>query len=410
LISSILQKCPDKIVLALLEVNPSAAKKLDDDLPLHQAIKMNYSEEVILAILKEYPEACQEKCSNGNLPLNMSIEVSSTDKVIFSLLDAYADGSWHENEVGELPLHQALRKGFSEEVILRIFHEYPCATMVRCKKSNMLPLHIAASSASSPCIVETLIREYPYALEKVVNGATPSDLVTSSLPIDSVRMICRPVSYWSEQSSREVHKTDSIKISSMLSRMEDALSDLRDTLGNVNAKIDAVHYRLHQVESKVNKFSSSKNSMTANPQSSHSSLTEGSVPDSCPSLTMGSIKEVFMAECNSAITIGREGSVGGKNAKISSELSAGSPSKVLYNNTRDLFVDGDKENKLRVKALRERLEKKLVIAEAGDNESGISCVLQESYRVTGASKIAFKYLTDRSSSGGMPTQYKKLAD
>jgi hypothetical protein len=274
----------------------------------------------------------------------------------------------------------------------------------------MLPLHIAASSASSPCIVETLIREYPYALEKVVNGATPSDLVTSSLPIDSVRMICRPVSYWSEQSSREVHKTDSIKISSMLSRMEDALSDLRDTLGNVNAKIDAVHYRLHQVESKVNKFSSSKNSMTANPQSSHSSLTEGSVPDSCPSLTMGSIKEVFMAECNSAITIGREGSVGGKNAKISSELSAGSPSKVLYNNTRDLFVDGDKENKLRVKALRERLEKKLVIAEAGDNESGISCVLQESYRVTGASKIAFKYLTDRSSSGGMPTQYKKLAD
>lgn len=401
LISSIRQKCPDKIVLALLKVNPCAAKKLDDDLPLHQAIKMNYSEEVILAILNEYPEACQEKCSNGNLPLNMAIEVNSTDKVVFSLLDAYAGGSWHENNVGELPLHQALRKGFSEEVILRIFHEYPCATMVRCKKSSMLPLHIAASSSSSPCIVETLIREYPYALEKVVNGATPSDLVSSSLPVESVKMICQPVSYWSELNSREVHQSDAIKISSMLSRMEDTLSDLRDTLGNVNAKIDAVHYRLHQVESKVNKFSISKPGLTANPESTHS--------DSCHSLTMGTINEVFVAECNSAITIGREGTSTGKLARATSELSSGSASKALYN-TRDLFVDEDKENKLRVKALRERLEKKLVIGGVGDNESGMSCVLQESYRVTGASKIAFKYLTDRSSSGGTSTQYKKLAD
>lgn len=417
LLSSIKQKCPDSIIFALLEANPCATRKLDDDVPLHQAIKMNYSEEVLLAILREYPEACKEKYSNGNLPLNMSIEVNCTDKVIFALLDVYPEATLNETEHGELPLHQVIRKGFPEVVVLRIFNEYPCASMVRCKKSNMLPLHIAAASSTAPRIVEVLIREYPYALEKVANGATPNDLVTSSLHIDSIKMICKPVSYWLKQNSTEGPQNDSVKISSLLTNMEDALSDIRDTLGNVNAKIDAVHYRLHQVESKVNTISSLKlssfesTSMAANYQITSPSLSENKLPDSDDNLTVGGIKGVFVGECNStsAITIGREGLTSSKNSRIISELSSGSLSKG-QSNICDSFTDED-GNKRRVKALRERLEKKLVSGGAIDNvDSSMSCLLQESFRVTGASKIAFKYLTERTSSGITSAQFKKLGD
>jgi hypothetical protein len=134
-------------------------------------------------------------------------------------------------------------------------------------------------------------------------------------------------------------------------------------------------------------------------------VSESMLPDSDSKLPIG--------ECSSASaitsTIGREGITSGKNARILSELSSGSFSKG-QSNICDSCIDED-DNKRRVKALRERLEKKLVSGGAIENgDYGMSGLLQESFRVTGASKIAFKYLTERTSSGITSGQSKKLGD
>jgi hypothetical protein len=41
--------------------------------------------------------------------------------------------------------------------------------------TGMLPLHLAATSTVSSNVIRALIRKYPEALEKLANGATPSD-------------------------------------------------------------------------------------------------------------------------------------------------------------------------------------------------------------------------------------------
>jgi len=168
------QHVPEELILTLLAGNREAAKGRTTsstgtsggaslkDLPLHMAIECRYSDRIILALLAAYPEAAQVQAVHR----------------------------------GDLPLHRAIQHGYGEMVVMELFLAYPSAAMIRCKQTGMLPLHLAASSNASPNVVKALINEYPEALDMKANNATPRDLVTSLLPVASMRMICRPSMYW----------------------------------------------------------------------------------------------------------------------------------------------------------------------------------------------------------------------
>jgi hypothetical protein len=157
-------------------------------------------EEVILTLLAGNRDAAKERnttSGSGELPLHMALESKYSDRVILALLAANSEAAMVEAaHRGDLPLHQAIKNGYSEIVIMEIFLAYPSAVMIRCKQTGMLPLHLAASSNSSPILVKAMINEYPEALDIKVNNSTPRDLVTSSLPVESMKMICRPSMYW----------------------------------------------------------------------------------------------------------------------------------------------------------------------------------------------------------------------
>jgi hypothetical protein len=101
--------------------------------------------------------------------------MTRSDKVILAVLDANKGATKESSTKGELPLHGAIKNKYADEVILNIMSAFPCAAMIRCQMTGMLPLHLAATSTVSSNVIRALIRKYPEALEKLANGATPSD-------------------------------------------------------------------------------------------------------------------------------------------------------------------------------------------------------------------------------------------
>lgn len=164
---------------------------------LHAAFLYHATDELILALLASYKDSAKESCPNGGgLPLHKAIESNYSDEVVLALLEANPGAAMVESDDGELPLHQIIKKSYSDAVAMAIFSSFPSAAMIRCKQTGMLPLHLAASSSASPLLVKALIKEYPEALDIKVLNSTPRDLVTSSLPVESMKMICRPSLYW----------------------------------------------------------------------------------------------------------------------------------------------------------------------------------------------------------------------
>jgi hypothetical protein len=164
---------------------------------LHTALRYHASDELILALLANYKDSTREKSlSGGGLPLHKAIESNYSDEVVLALLEANPGAAMVDSDNGELPLHQAIKRGYSDAVVMEIFLSFPSAAMIRCKQTGMLPLHLAASTSASPLLVKALIKEYPEALDIKVRNCTPRDLVTSSLPVESIKIICRPSLYW----------------------------------------------------------------------------------------------------------------------------------------------------------------------------------------------------------------------
>jgi hypothetical protein len=164
---------------------------------LHAALSYGATDELIICLLSRNKDAAKDDNYNGvGLPLHKALENKYSDMVILALLEANTEAAMVESANGDLPLHQAIKTGYSETVIMEIFWAYPSAAMIRCRQTGMLPLHLAASSSASPLVVKALIKEFPEALDIKIDNCTPRDLVTSSLPVESMKMICRPSLYW----------------------------------------------------------------------------------------------------------------------------------------------------------------------------------------------------------------------
>ena len=138
--------------------------------------------------------------------------------------------------------------------------------MIRCKQSGMLPLHLAAVSSASPWLVESLILEYPEALQIAVNNMTPRDLVTAALPMESIKLICRPRLHCSTMYPTQLAEKDQAGIKKNAESLQlvptDAAKMLKmfesfcNNLLELNVKVDAVQKRLQEFSTKLSDLDS----------------------------------------------------------------------------------------------------------------------------------------------------------
>eukprot|EP00984_Skeletonema_dohrnii_P025471 scaffold14642_cov83-Skeletonema_dohrnii-CCMP3373.AAC.5 len=124
---------------AFIENHPDALMGIvnDDDyivVPLHLAIYVRASDEVILLLLEACPEAAAAKdLSSGYNVLHLAIDGEDRDKmcseeVIAALLNAHPGAASERHpDTGNLPLHDAVNKTAPEEIILLLRNAYPQA-------------------------------------------------------------------------------------------------------------------------------------------------------------------------------------------------------------------------------------------------------------------------------------------
>ena len=186
---------------------------------------------------------------------HQAIRKQYSAEVVLALFDAYNQASQIDSVDGGLPLHMVIENNFSDQVALKILSAYPCAAMIPCKTSGRLPLHFAAASSASPRLVEALIAEYPEALHIAVNNLIPRNLVTPALPIGSIKMICRPRlhcnSIPSKQQDVESRETKASKqVASEILDMSKIIESLSNNILKLNTTVEALQQRLDGLESK----------------------------------------------------------------------------------------------------------------------------------------------------------------
>jgi len=102
-------KLPNDVILALLKLGHSEeqAKTMYPDksnMPLHRALRLGYSNEVICALLDAYPNAAMIKKRNGRLPLHVAVLHSSCSKETFEKLVAiYPRALTEVDKTGKTP-------------------------------------------------------------------------------------------------------------------------------------------------------------------------------------------------------------------------------------------------------------------------------------------------------------------
>jgi hypothetical protein len=248
----------DYLVLLMVSRFPETLKirSADGNFALHVALEFKRSEEVVFAIFNGYKEASKEKSVSGELPLHQAIRNQYSEEVVLALFDAYNNASQKESVDREFPLHMVIENNFSDQVALKILSAYPCAAMIPCKTSGKLPLHFAAASLASPRLVEALIAEYPEALHIAVNNLTPRNLVTAALPMESIKLICRPSlhnygmhppQHAEKDKDEESGNTESLKhVAIEVAKMAKMFEGFCSNLLELNVKVDEVQKRLEE--------------------------------------------------------------------------------------------------------------------------------------------------------------------
>eukprot|EP00577_Skeletonema_sp_RCC1716_P003979 CAMPEP_0113435840 /NCGR_PEP_ID=MMETSP0013_2-20120614/36498_1 /TAXON_ID=2843 ORGANISM="Skeletonema costatum, Strain 1716" /NCGR_SAMPLE_ID=MMETSP0013_2 /ASSEMBLY_ACC=CAM_ASM_000158 /LENGTH=1647 /DNA_ID=CAMNT_0000326257 /DNA_START=200 /DNA_END=5140 /DNA_ORIENTATION=+ /assembly_acc=CAM_ASM_000158 len=163
-----------EVVLLLIKVYPEAARV---DKALHHAIEWKRSKRdnllsVVKALLDVYPEGVTERY-DGRLPLASSLQMGGTDDEVLALLAAYpqaagdkqVDSSGSDNPDAE---SETLQKG---DPLLLLLNNKPA------KVAPPLPLHYAIMEMRSQKVLKALLDAYPDAAkEKMNDGRLPIEV------------------------------------------------------------------------------------------------------------------------------------------------------------------------------------------------------------------------------------------
>eukprot|EP00985_Skeletonema_marinoi_P010384 scaffold4881_cov201-Skeletonema_marinoi.AAC.1 len=196
-----------EVVLLLIKVYPEAARV---DNALHHAIERKRSKSenllsVVKALLDVYPKGVKERY-DGRLPLASSLQMGGTDDEVLALLAAYpqaaeqVDSSDSDNDpdaesetllsllgnkpakvAPSLPLHYAIIEMRSQKVLKALLDAYPDAAKKKNPQTRNLPLHDALEDAlkrpEAEEVILLLLNAYPQAAkEKMKDGRLPIEV------------------------------------------------------------------------------------------------------------------------------------------------------------------------------------------------------------------------------------------
>ena len=189
----------DDVALAVLEANPDAAKDMvsndSSTLPLHLAIQMKRSLDIVQALLDVYPKAAEVTMMrerDEKLPLSHALTSGVSDDVVLALLATFPDAakakSLYYYGLEMLPLHFAVRERCSQELVKSLLGAYPVAAK-EITATNNLPLHDAVNMNASEGIILLLVDAYPQAAKKrMENGRLPIDACAENNASDELML------------------------------------------------------------------------------------------------------------------------------------------------------------------------------------------------------------------------------
>mmetsp|Transcript_3991 Transcript_3991/g.5792 ORF Transcript_3991/g.5792 Transcript_3991/m.5792 type:complete len:170 (-) Transcript_3991:1837-2346(-) len=121
--------------------------------PLHSSILNHAPDDVVLSLLKAFPNAATMRLYES-LPLHTAIKENRSLDVVKALVDIFPDGLKMPDETKRLPLGIALEAGRDEKQISYLLHSWNEAKDIRC--NGKMPSQIAAEKGMSPDLVQTL--------------------------------------------------------------------------------------------------------------------------------------------------------------------------------------------------------------------------------------------------------------
>jgi ankyrin repeat protein len=159
-------KASEEVILIVFKANPEATKAQDDDgwLPLHFALRCTASDEIIKVLVNANPKATKVQGMEGWLPLHLSLFTKASNEIIKMLYETNPEATMERNNrYGDLPLHMALRYQASNEIIMMLVNANPEATKVQDNYGH-LPLHEALRYQASNEIILLLLHANPDAV------------------------------------------------------------------------------------------------------------------------------------------------------------------------------------------------------------------------------------------------------
>lgn len=170
-------------------------------LPCIKACEHKATFEVVLQLIRIYPDSLNEKNYGGDLPIHIACREGSSKDIIHIMLQKSVQTIQIPDCEGRLPLHLAACSETIHVNSIQDLISYNEKATRTPDDFGLLPLHWACTKNAPAINVETIIKAYPFAVEqKDVYEYLPIDRVmTSKNPQKAkiVELLSRDVSSWS---------------------------------------------------------------------------------------------------------------------------------------------------------------------------------------------------------------------
>eukprot|EP01039_Chlorochromonas_danica_P003821 gene3821-4172_t len=138
-------------------------------MPLHHALEKLCNDDIILFLLRQYPEiACHRgKGTPGEYPLAIAIEQGYHHNVINEMIHCYPHAVQVKTVYGMFLLRHAIRRKIDVESIISLLTIYPQAASERDETTGRIALHYAASRLYPITLVTCLLDSYPIGINTI---------------------------------------------------------------------------------------------------------------------------------------------------------------------------------------------------------------------------------------------------
>lgn len=133
---------------------------------LHLAVRLGSTCDLIVLLLRAYPESILLRDPDGNLPIHLVtyhhkeslwVNISEVASVLYA---ANHPSITMTDKVGNLPIHIAIRNRAPDELIMFLILEYPDSTKKSDSIYGNLPLHLAIQFHSSYEVISLILTTY----------------------------------------------------------------------------------------------------------------------------------------------------------------------------------------------------------------------------------------------------------